>query len=237
MRCFRDLGRPQIFILVFLLFCFFLANAGSGWKGPFTRGADVAGWTASMAGNVRATLSCMTPPQTELGSSGGDLVFCMFGHPDARPLWHQSPLPYFLTGIAFKYFGSSEKVARLIPLIFTLLAGFLLYRTLAEVWDGPTGLLGLFAFWMSPRSSSSQCPTITSSFRLRRCFSPFMCGAKPSTIRLGDGWLQRSLLRFLRCGLIGMLTSYHSSSRLRRFAMGLCLRSSGARSSRPHSHS
>ncbi len=103
-----------------------------------------------MAGNVQATLSCKAPTHAEISSNEGEIIYCMFQHADAKPFWHQSPLPYLVSAVAFKNWDSSEKVARLIPLIFTLLAGFFLYRLLADLWDTQTALLGLFAFWASP---------------------------------------------------------------------------------------
>lgn len=132
-------------LLVLCLLWLFLAYGGSGFSGPFTRGADIAGWTASTAANARAINVSerwfpygVGQPLPELDALENLLYL------------HQSPLPYYITASAFAVFGAKESVARMIPLLFTLAAGFLLYRLLERLWDARVAMLGLAVFWLNP---------------------------------------------------------------------------------------
>jgi hypothetical protein len=135
----------KISLFLALLLFVFLATATVGWNRKFTRGADIAGWTASTAVNARAMIDSDRWLPFGIG----------YPLPELEPLenllyMHQSPMTYYITAAAFSAFGPTEAVSRLIPLLFTVAAGFVLYRLLARLWDAETGLLGLFAFWMSP---------------------------------------------------------------------------------------
>ncbi len=132
-------------LLVLGLLWLFLAYGGSGLSRPFTRGADIAGWTAATAANARAINVSerwfpygIGQPLPELDALENLLYL------------HQSPLPYFITASAFAVFGATESVARMIPLLFTLAAGFLLYGLLVRLWDARVAMLGLAVFWLNP---------------------------------------------------------------------------------------
>ena len=142
--------RASQYLCLLALALFFLSSGGRGIGKPFTRGADVAGWTASMAGNIRADLSPLPPITGGTDVRGDGSSPAEFDHPEATPRWHQSPLPYYLTRGAFMWFGPSEFVTRLIALLFSLASGLLLYGLLLDIWNRETALLGLFAYWASP---------------------------------------------------------------------------------------
>lgn len=137
--------KRHTFLLILCLLWLFLAYGGSGLSRPFTRGADIAGWTASTAANARAINDSerwfpygVGQPLPELDALENLLYL------------HQSPLPYYITASAFAVFGAKESVARMIPLLFTLAAGFLLYRLLGRLWDTRVAILGLAVFWLNP---------------------------------------------------------------------------------------
>ncbi len=135
----------RVILFIAALTWLFLTYAGSGLSRPFTRGADIAGWTASTAANARAINVSDRWLPNGVGQPLAEL------DPLENLLYlHQSPLPYWITAAVFAVTGATETVTRLIPLLFTLGAGLLLYRLLTRLWDPRVGLLALGAFWLNP---------------------------------------------------------------------------------------
>lgn len=135
----------RVILFIAVLAWLFLTYAGSGLSRPFTRGADIAGWTASTAANARAINVSDRWLPYGVGQPLAEL------DPLENLLYlHQSPLPYWITASVYAIAGASESVTRLIPLLLTLGAGLLLHRLLARLWDPRAGLLALGAFWLNP---------------------------------------------------------------------------------------
>ncbi len=171
----------RVVLFIAVLMWLFLSYAGTGLTRPFTRGADIAGWTASTAANARAINVSDRWLPYGVGQPLAEL------DPLENLLYlHQSPLPYWITAGAFAVAGATETVARLIPLLFTLGAGLLLYRLLARLWDPRVGPLALAAFWLNPTIvtfAMSNNHIVIAQFNVLLALSAWVAAAAPAARR------------------------------------------------------
>jgi hypothetical protein len=195
------LSRSRIRVLLLVVLFLFLSLAANGLNERFVRGADIAGWTASTAANARVINVSerwlpygVGQPLPELNAMENLLYL------------HQSPLPYYLTAGAFAVFGAKEWVARIVPLLLTLAAGFLLYRLLARLWDPRVAVIGLAAFWLNPTTVTfgmSNNHIVIGQFTVLLALWAWVSASEPAASR-------RATAAAFACTVLAMWTYWHA---------------------------